>query len=189
MVKCAGSFTGFEEVGLVRLGDPMQLFGAVVLAPGEKSVAPAKAGIAMNANVPSALANRERGLHRLKKVQPLGLVSKPRQRRSRQGIEGPAAGAAPIALKPLGASVPMKLCVCAVRALRRSVETGLNPRHGMTLTRLTQHLNKPVALPMRQMHQRLQDMFEIKRFHRHPPDCSKTVYSDRLQGVRFHRQR
>jgi hypothetical protein len=55
----------------------------------------------------------------------------------------------------------MKLCVCAVRALRRSVETGLNPRHGMTLTRLTQHLNKPVALPMRQMHQRLQDMFEI----------------------------
>jgi len=100
----------------------------------------------MNAHVPSALANRERGLHRLKKIQPLGLVPKPGQRRPRQGIEDPAAGAAPIALKPLGASVPMKLCVCAVRALRRSVETGLNPRRRTAVTRLTQHLNKPVAL-------------------------------------------
>jgi len=40
----------------------------------------------------------------------------------------------------------------------------------MTFTPLTQHLNKPVALPMRQMRQRLQDVFEIKRLYRHPPD-------------------
>ncbi len=33
-VKRACPFAGFEEVGLVRLGDPMQMLGAVVLAPG-----------------------------------------------------------------------------------------------------------------------------------------------------------
>ncbi len=33
-VKRARPFAGFEEVGLVRLGDPMQMLGAVVLALG-----------------------------------------------------------------------------------------------------------------------------------------------------------
>ena len=81
----------------------------------------------------------------------------------------------------------MDAFVRAVRALRRSLETSLNPRRRMAVTRLTQYLNKPVALPMRQMRQRLQDMFEIKRFRRHPPDRSRTVYSDRLLGAQFHR--
>lgn len=165
-VQRACALVGFEEVGLVRLGDAMQVFGPVVLAPGQKTVAPAKAGIAMNADVPGALANGQRGLHRLKKIPPLRLVPKPRQRRPRQGIEGLAAGAAPIALKPLRLTVPMKVCVCAVRALRRGVETGLNSRRRMAITRLTQHLHKPVALPMRQSFQGAQDTLEIKRFHR-----------------------
>ena len=148
------SLLRFEQIHLIGFGNAMQAAGPVRLCQRQETMAPAKAGVAVNMDVFGCLAHGKRCEQAAGIRQPLCLMVQVRQRRARQGIEGPAAAHAAIALQAVGMTVPMNMPGTAGRTMQAGLRRLLDQGDGGILRRtVLQQGDAGQALALRQLRQ------------------------------------
>ena len=112
-VELARALLRLEKKRLVGLDDTSELRGPVVLDPFEEAVAPAKCGVAVNADPLGGGAHRERVQQRAEIIWPFLFPPEARQRRPAQVVEGTAAFAAAKTLQVVGVAMPVPMLALA----------------------------------------------------------------------------
>ena len=96
---------GAQGVGFVGFGNTAQRASAHAGGQLQKPVTPAKRGRAVHAHLRRGATHAQAVLQCPGLDEPLLALAQPRQRRAGQGIERPPAGAALVALQPVGMAV------------------------------------------------------------------------------------
>src|SRR5450830_96301 len=105
-----------QQIHLIGFGDAMQTVWVIGFCQCQEAMAPAKAGIAVYAELLRGLAYRIRVQQAIGIIQPQGFMAQMRQRRTRQRIEGLATRYAAIALQIVGVTVPVQMLRATFRA-------------------------------------------------------------------------
>jgi hypothetical protein len=109
----ARPFLRFEQEHFVRFGNTGQGIGPIMFCQQQKTVAPAKTGVAVHADLVRRGAHGAAVEHAAQVVEPFAAVTQPRQGRATQGVEGAPALAATIALDAPVAAVAVAVPAAA----------------------------------------------------------------------------
>ena len=96
----------------------MQAVRPVIFCESQKAMAPAKTGVAMNAQLLCGRAHGKGMKHAIRIRQSARFITQVCQQRAAQGIEGPAAGYAAITLQTMRMAMAAKMARLAGRAMQ-----------------------------------------------------------------------
>ena len=165
-VEVARTLLRFEQEGFACLDDAYELPWSVVFDPVKESVAPTKRRVAVDADLCSGAAHRARIKQRGQIINPLALVSEPRQWRAGKVIEGATTLATTEPLQIIGLTMAVASFAGTVGAATQwsadlsnesdyTVEPGCWMEGGQQLQ----------ALRLVQRRQLREQLFELRRFH------------------------
>lgn len=185
-LQMAAALLRFEQIHFIGLGNAVEALGPVGTGERQETVAPAKAGVFMDAQIGRRPAHAARIEHALRKIEPLGPMPQARQRRTAESVKGLAAGDTAIALQAVGAAMLMVTIRAANWTTQARCRRRFEPRDHLFPPRaLLQQLKQLVALFKRQRSNPADEKFKVGATH--SASCRGMCRFDLIDGRKFPR--